>query len=197
METKLMALAALKKIAESSPAEDGCYYTNRSNISIARAAVPALEADIARPVEPVGGMAVVDGEVDDFECYPGVTLTDGEYSLYTTPQEPALKPFDEAALYRAAISCGHVIEHHCITLERDETKPGNALNQLQQRLNKAACEMAQQEPAAAELLAALTAMTDKYVGLVNSGDAGNWDPEKDAEVVSARSAILKAQGGAA
>lgn len=51
--------------------------------------------------------------------------------------------------------------------------------------------------AAPELLDALVAIMDKYVGLVESGDAGNWDAEKENEVIASRAAISKATGSAA
>jgi len=50
--------------------------------------------------------------------------------------------------------------------------------------------------AAPELLAALDELLTSYVSLVNSGDAGSWNPETDAEVKAARAAIAKATGGA-
>ncbi len=50
--------------------------------------------------------------------------------------------------------------------------------------------------AAPELLAALDELLASYVSLVNSGDAGSWNPETDAEVKAARAAIAKAKGGA-
>lgn len=46
----------------------------------------------------------------------------------------------------------------------------------------------------AELLTALRAILKKYVDLANSGDAGNWDPELEEEVIAARAAIAKAMG---
>lgn len=45
-----------------------------------------------------------------------------------------------------------------------------------------------------ELLEALTGLTDHYTQLVNCGDCGNWDPEKEPQVVAARTAIAKALG---
>lgn len=39
------------------------------------------------------------------------------------------------------------------------------------------------------LIKALRELLDHYVGLVNSGDAGNWDPEKEGEVAQARAAL--------
>lgn len=48
--------------------------------------------------------------------------------------------------------------------------------------------------AAPDLLKALQVMTATYVELVNTGDAGRWDPEKDVEVIGARAAIAKATG---
>jgi hypothetical protein len=48
--------------------------------------------------------------------------------------------------------------------------------------------------AAPELLEALNAMINHYTSLINSGDAGNWDPEEESEVIAARAAIAKAQG---
>jgi hypothetical protein len=47
--------------------------------------------------------------------------------------------------------------------------------------------------AAPDLLAALQAMLERYTALVNSGDAGNWDPEIEDAVVDARAAIKKAR----
>lgn len=40
-----------------------------------------------------------------------------------------------------------------------------------------------------ELRSALTGLLDMYTELVNSGDCGNWDPEKDNEVITARKAL--------
>ena len=40
-----------------------------------------------------------------------------------------------------------------------------------------------------ELVDALKVMTNRYVELVESGDAGNWDPELETEVQQAREAI--------
>ena len=48
--------------------------------------------------------------------------------------------------------------------------------------------------AAPELLAALRLFVDRYTQLVNSGDCGNWNPETDEEVITARAAIAKAEG---
>lgn len=50
---------------------------------------------------------------------------------------------------------------------------------------------------APELLAALQTLLNDYVELVNSGDAGFWDPEEEAQVKAARAAIAKATGAAA
>lgn len=50
--------------------------------------------------------------------------------------------------------------------------------------------------AAPELLEALNTMTNRYCSLVNSGDAGNWNPEEDPEVQQARAVIAKATGEA-
>jgi hypothetical protein len=36
---------------------------------------------------------------------------------------------------------------------------------------------------------ALVALVKRYVGLVESGDAGFWDPEKEHEVIYARASI--------
>lgn len=51
--------------------------------------------------------------------------------------------------------------------------------------------------AAPDLLAALLVMTRAYVDLVNTGDAGRWNPEGDQEVREARAAIAKATGESA
>lgn len=49
---------------------------------------------------------------------------------------------------------------------------------------------------AVELLEALQGMLERYVSLVNSGDAGFWDCETEPEVIAARAAIAKAGGAA-
>jgi hypothetical protein len=46
--------------------------------------------------------------------------------------------------------------------------------------------------AAPELLEALRTTLGIWVSLVNSGDAGNWDPEQEPHVIAARAAIAKA-----
>lgn len=40
-----------------------------------------------------------------------------------------------------------------------------------------------------ELKTALIKLLDSYVALVKSGDAGNWNPENDEEVILARKAL--------
>jgi hypothetical protein len=45
----------------------------------------------------------------------------------------------------------------------------------------------------AALVEALRKMTDRYAYLVNSGDAGNWNPETEPEVIAAR-ALLRSAG---
>ena len=50
--------------------------------------------------------------------------------------------------------------------------------------------------AAPQLKDALIDMLDHYVGLVNSGDAGNWNPETETKVIAARAAIAAATGDA-
>lgn len=47
---------------------------------------------------------------------------------------------------------------------------------------------------APELYKALEAMLHRYVRLVESGDAGNWNAEEDPEVIAARAALKKARG---
>lgn len=43
---------------------------------------------------------------------------------------------------------------------------------------------------------ALAAITDHYVSLANSGDAGFWDPEKEEPVIRARHALALSKGDA-
>jgi hypothetical protein len=43
-----------------------------------------------------------------------------------------------------------------------------------------------------DLVAALKALTSKYVELIGEAGCYRWDPEKDAEVIAARAAIAKA-----
>jgi len=42
---------------------------------------------------------------------------------------------------------------------------------------------------------ALKNLLDQYVSLVNSGDAGSWDPETEAVVVAARKALAAIPAG--
>lgn len=46
----------------------------------------------------------------------------------------------------------------------------------------------------AEMLAALKAITERYVSLAGSGDCGFWNPEEEPEVQAARAVIAKAEG---
>jgi hypothetical protein len=48
--------------------------------------------------------------------------------------------------------------------------------------------------AAPEMLEALKVLLDEYLSLVNSGDCGFWDAEKDGFVINARAVITKAEG---
>ncbi len=48
--------------------------------------------------------------------------------------------------------------------------------------------------AAPDLLYALRLFVDEYTELVNSGDAGFWNPEEEHKVIAARAAIAKAEG---
>jgi hypothetical protein len=50
--------------------------------------------------------------------------------------------------------------------------------------------------AAPDLYEALDGMLNRYTTLVNSGDAGFWNPETDAEVIAARAALARARGEA-
>ena len=42
-----------------------------------------------------------------------------------------------------------------------------------------------------ELADALESMTERYTDLVNSGDAGFWNPETDKPVIQARAVLAK------
>lgn len=42
---------------------------------------------------------------------------------------------------------------------------------------------------------ALQALLNRYVELVNWGDCGSWDPEKEDEVIAARAALLNTKRG--
>lgn len=59
--------------------------------------------------------------------------------------------------------------------------------ELQNALEKVSSQRAEIE----RLRAALEDLLGRYVALVNSGDAGQWDPEIDNEVIAARAALTK------
>jgi hypothetical protein len=44
------------------------------------------------------------------------------------------------------------------------------------------------------LRAALEKLLDHYTALINSGDAGFWDPEEEPEVIEARAALENRHG---
>lgn len=48
--------------------------------------------------------------------------------------------------------------------------------------------------AAPEVFSALEGLLNRYIELVASGDAGNWDAETEDVVIAARAAIAKATG---
>lgn len=50
--------------------------------------------------------------------------------------------------------------------------------------------------AAPDIYGSLECLIARYVGLVNSGDCGNWNPELEAEVIGARAALARARGEA-
>lgn len=50
-------------------------------------------------------------------------------------------------------------------------------------------ELAAAREEAARLRAALESFLEHYVDMVESGDCGNWNPEKDDVVVMARAAL--------
>jgi len=50
-----------------------------------------------------------------------------------------------------------------------------------------------QERTIAELVEALSGVVDRYTALVNCGDCGNWDPEREDVIVHARAAIARAE----
>lgn len=45
-----------------------------------------------------------------------------------------------------------------------------------------------------KLVTALEGMIDRYTGLVNCGDCGNWNPEEEKSVIAAREALAAAKG---
>ena len=64
------------------------------------------------------------------------------------------------------------------------------IEDLKQQRNMAAIqERRKYLPKLARMREALTGVLDRYVGLVNSGDAGNWDPETEDVVIKARAAL--------
>jgi hypothetical protein len=48
--------------------------------------------------------------------------------------------------------------------------------------------------AAPSLISALHEILNHYTALINSGDAGNWEPEREPQVIAARAAIQLATG---
>lgn len=44
-----------------------------------------------------------------------------------------------------------------------------------------------------DLIAALKTWLEEYIALVNSGDAGFWDPEKELKVIKTRELLLQVQ----
>lgn len=49
--------------------------------------------------------------------------------------------------------------------------------------------------AAPDLYEASKELLKHYLGIVNSGDCGFWNPEEEAQVINSRKAIAKAEGG--
>lgn len=53
------------------------------------------------------------------------------------------------------------------------------------------CSACEERYAKLQLLEPATkALLARYVGLVNSGDCGSWDPEKETVVINARKALV-------
>lgn len=76
-----------------------------------------------------------------------------------------------------------------VETERDATD--RAWQAQREKANTVIRDLERQRDA---LAAALTAMVDRYVSLVNSGDCGNWNPETEADVIAARKALDAAAG---
>lgn len=62
----------------------------------------------------------------------------------------------------------------------------------ERRAEAARARLAAVQAAGPKLASALQSLLERYVSLVNSGDAGNWNPEEDEEVINAREALSAA-----
>lgn len=54
---------------------------------------------------------------------------------------------------------------------------------------EAAASLAAQAQRRDEVVEALRGLLDRYTELVNCGDCGNWDPEKEPVVIASRAAL--------
>jgi hypothetical protein len=81
------------------------------------------------------------------------------------------------------LSCGD-INHYNSFQERICYKTGH------KEARHAAAELALKADTKIEMLTkALDDMTQHYISLIQSGDAGNWDPMQEAEVIQAMNAL--------
>lgn len=82
-----------------------------------------------------------------------------------------------------SIALQRLIEAHCHGYELPEHALADAPHHA--AMLKAGCSYA------VTTADALRGILNRYVGLVNSGDAGNWNPETEPEVIAARAALSK------
>lgn len=71
---------------------------------------------------------------------------------------------------------------------------GDRYAEAMERIRLIEDEVGRQVRKRGDMLAALKAMTERYVDLAASGDCGHWDPEEEEVVIRARAAIAEARG---
>lgn len=108
-----------------------------------------------------------------------MTFTQGEWTL---GEENVGGGFN---IYCGPLRVAHTSIQARVT--RPDTRP------IGEEEAKANARLASASP---NMLRALQRLIDRYVGLVESGDAGFWDAEAEQEVIAARAAIAKATGAA-
>ncbi len=101
-----------------------------------------------------------------------------------------------AELEREVARTASISEECCKHGDRLIGDLNGALNLAKARMDAAEARAQATEADVARLKDAASAFLERYVGLINSGDAGFWDPEEEPEVIALRAA-LASQGSEA
>ncbi len=114
-------------------------------------------------------------------------------AAHATPSKEAVNAFRAVhPLYASFANDGNpasiqIINDHALLIDE-------AFSSLRAELAQAKERVRGIEERDRSLREAASLVMHRYLSLVNSGDAGNWDPEKEPEVIALRTALARKDG---